>query len=199
MTVTHTPPTEARTPAAQAAAAGGLIGAIGAAVAISSFVLLSDLSLREAMRSPLSITANMIMTIGFAVLALSLPGLGAHSGLPRWTLLTSATACLFIAAIAWGSATFGVVAAGMATDAEWDHPGALVLVAHLPKMVIGAVGFAAVAVTGWRRKAAPRGACLLLGLSAVVALLISTIQPAALLAGLGFAWLARSARTHADT
>jgi len=200
MTVTHAPSTTAHAPAAQVAVvAGGLIGAVGAAAYISSFALLSDLTGREAVRSPLCVTANMLMTLGFAVVALALPSLAAHTRLPRWALLTAAAACLFIAATAWGLATFAVEATRTATDSQWDHPGAFVTVAFLPKMLIGAAGFAALAVTGWRRRAVPRVTCLLLGLTAVVALVLPPHQPTALLAGLGLAWLARSTRPHPET
>ncbi|OHV43433.1 hypothetical protein [Pseudofrankia sp. BMG5.36] len=200
MAATHAPSTAARAQAAQVAVvAGGLTGAVGAAAYISSFALLSDLTGREAVRSPLCVTANMLMALGFAVVALALPALAAHTRLPRWALLTAAAACLSIAAVAWGVATFGVEATRLATDAQWDHPGAFVLVAHLPKMLIGAAGFAALAVTSWRRRAAPRVACLLLGLTAAVALLLPPHQPTALLAGLGLAWLARTARPHSET
>ncbi|ONH25219.1 hypothetical protein [Pseudofrankia asymbiotica] len=199
-TATHLPSTAVRAPAAQVAVvAGGLIGAVGAAAYISSFAVLSDLTGQEAVRSPLCVTANMLMTLGFAVVALCLPALAAHTRLPRWALLTAAAGCLSIAAVAWGAATFGVEAARVATDAQWDHRGAFVLVAHLPKMLIGAAGLTALAVTGWRHRAVPRTACLLLGLTTAVALLLPPYPPTALLAGLGLAWLARTARPHPET
>src|SRR5690606_27845020 len=56
-----------------AVVAGGLAGALGAAAYISSFFLLSDLTGREAVRSPLCVTANVLIALGFLTVALALP------------------------------------------------------------------------------------------------------------------------------
>ncbi|MFI6733139.1 hypothetical protein ACIBI9_09425 [Nonomuraea sp. NPDC050451] len=59
-------------------------------------------------------------------------------------------------------------------------------------MSLCAVGLAALAVAGRRRRGVSRGACVLFLLAALVAMLLSPHQPTALLAGLGLAWAARS-------
>jgi hypothetical protein len=184
-----------RAPAAQVAvAAGALVGAVGAAAYISSFFLLPDLSGREAMSSPLCVTANAVMAIGFAIVTLALPTFGTYTRVPRWAVMTSAAGCLALTVLPWAS----IMAADfvdLVTDAEWDNPGALALAGFLPKIALCGVGFMALAVTGWRRKAASRGACVLLGLTAVVAVLLLPNQPTTLGAGLALSWFARTART----
>ncbi|MDP4505126.1 hypothetical protein [Nonomuraea turcica] len=173
--------------------AGGLIGATGAAAYISSFFLLSDLSGREAVRSPLCVTANVLITIGFVTLALALPALTRPATMPRWVTVTAGLGCAFLAAAAWAMATFGADVAGTVTDAQWDSPGLLALAGLIPKMVLCGLGFAALAVAGWKGRGISRGACVLLILAALAAVLLPPHQPAALLGGLALAWAAKSA------
>jgi hypothetical protein len=186
-----------RVPPAQfAALAGGLLGAVGSAAYISSFFLLHGDTGREAVQSPLCVTANMLMTAGFIALALALPGLTAR--LPRWALLTSAVGCVFVAAIAWADATSGAHFAAQFTDAQWEKlsngSDGRQIAEFLPKILLCGVGFGALAVTGWRRRAISRGACVLLALAALVSLVLMPIPPGALLGGLALAWAARSAQ-----
>jgi hypothetical protein len=175
--------------------AGGLTGAIGAAAAISGVVFLSDLSQREGARSPLSFTANVLIAVGFLITALALAGSSTDLGMPRWAVLLSAAGCAMVSAVAWGMATFGVETAGLVTDKQWEHPGVMLVVAFVPKMILCAAGFGAVAVVGWRTRTWSRGACILLGLAAVVSGLIAPHQPGALVSGLALVWAARSAYT----
>lgn len=188
-----TPATEVGSGAALAIRIGGIVGAVGAAAYLSSFLLLSDLSGREAVRSPLCVTANMLMAVGYATLALSLGGL--HPRLPRWAVGTAAAGCLAVAAVAWGMATFGADVAGWVTDERWDEPGAMSAVAFAPKMLLTGVGFAAVALIGRRRGLFTRGATALLGFAAVVSALPMPHPPGALIGGLALAWAAQSAET----
>ncbi|MGP3955873.1 hypothetical protein ACTWPT_07735 [Nonomuraea sp. 3N208] len=176
-----------------AVVAGGLVGATGAAAYISSFFLLADLSGREAVRSPLCVTANVLITIGFITLALALPAFSGPAKLPRWATITAGLGCAFLAAAAWAMATFGADMAGTVTDAQWEGPGLLAFVGLIPKMLLCGVGFAAIAGAGWRRRGISRGACVLLALAALVAVLLTPHQPAALLGGLALAWAAKSA------
>ncbi|NRQ34020.1 hypothetical protein HII36_19495 [Nonomuraea sp. NN258] len=175
-----------------AVVAGGLVGAMGAAAYISSFFLLSDLSGREAVRSPLCVTANVLITIGFVTVALALPALAGPLRLPRWAAVTAGLGCAFLATIAWAMATIGVDFAGTVTDAQWDSPGLPAFLGVVPKMLLCAVGFAALAVAGWRGRGIPRGACVLLVLAGVVAVLLMPHQPTALLGGLALAWAAKN-------
>lgn len=174
-----------------AVVAGGLVGALGAAAYISSFFLLSDLTGREAVRSPLCVTANVLIALGFLTVALALPPAAGGLRLPRWAAVTSALGCAFLGAVAWGMATFGADMAGMVTDAQWNDPGVAALLGLVPKMLLCLVGFVSLAIAGWRRGGVPRGACVLLLLAGLVALMLPH-QPTALLGGLALAWLARS-------
>jgi len=175
--------------------AGGLIGAIGAAAAISGVAFMSDLSQREHIRSPLSFTANVLIAVGFLITALALAGSSAGFGMPRWAVRVSAAGCVMVAAVAWGIATFGVETARLVTDQQWEHPGVMLVVAFVPKMILCGVGFGTFAVVGWRNRTVSRGACVLLGLGAVVSALIAPHQPGALVSGLALFWAARSAYT----
>lgn len=196
-TIATQPQTAESAPASQVAVvAGALIGAIGAAAFFASIPLLNDLSNREVLLQPLTITSNMMMAVGFSIVALALPSFATHLRLPRWAILTSAAGCVALAAAAWAMGTVAPALAHMLTDAQWDKgPGVLGTVAFLPKGLLCAVGFTAVAITGWRRKVASRGACALLALAALIALLTSPApqKPIALLGGLALAWFARSA------
>jgi hypothetical protein len=175
--------------------AGGLIGAVGAAAAISGVVFMSDLSQREGARSPLSFTANVLVAVGFLIAALALASSSAYLGMPRWAVLLSAAGCVMVSAVAWGIATFGVETARLVTDKQWEHPGVMLVVAFVPKMILCAIGFGTFAVVGWRTRTLPRGACILLGFAALVSGLVAPHQPGALVAGLALAWAARSAHT----
>lgn len=174
-----------------AVAAGGLVGATGGATYISSFVLLSELSGRDAVRSPLCVTANVLMTIGFVMIALALPSLATPPRQPRWITVTVALGCAFLASTAWAMATLGADVAATVTDTQWDNPGMAAFLGLVPKTLLCAVGFLALAVTGWRQRAFSRGACILLALTALAALL-PPHPPAALLGGLALTWAARS-------
>ncbi|MCW2887376.1 MAG: hypothetical protein QOE54_5736 [Streptosporangiaceae bacterium] len=194
---TTQPQTAESAPASQVAViAGALIGAIGAAAFFSSIPLLNDLSNRETLLQPLTITTNIMMAVGFSIVALALPSFATHLRLPRWAILTSAAGCVALAAVAWAMGTIAPALAHMLTDAQWDQgPGVLGTLAFLPKGLLCAVGFTAMAITGWRRKVASRGACALLALAALIALVTSPLpqMPTALLGGLALAWFARSA------
>ena len=194
---TTQPQTAESAPAAQVAVvAGALIGAVGAATRFSSIPLLNDLSNREMLLQPVSITANIMMAVGFSIVALAMPGFSTRLRLPRWAILTTAAGCVALAAAAWGMGTIAPALAHMLTDAQWDQgPGVLGTLAFLPKGLLCAVGFTAMAITGWRREIASRGACALLTFAALIALVTSPAPhlPTALLGGLALAWFARSA------
>ncbi|WP_261574774.1 hypothetical protein [Frankia gtarii] len=64
---------------------------------------------------------------------------------------------------------------------------------YLPKMIVGAAGFAALAVTAWRSHAAPRVAYVFFALTALIALVLTPHQPTALAAGIALPWLAHTA------
>ncbi|MEV1295638.1 hypothetical protein [Pseudonocardia sp. NPDC049635] len=177
-----------------AVVAGGLTTAVGAAAYISSHVLLSGLSGREAVGSPLCVTANLVMTAGLVTLVLALPSFGVRAGLPRAVVAVVVAACVFLAANAWSMGTELAGLTGLVTDAQWDAlDNPMALLSRAPKMVLGLVGFGALAVAGWRRRAFSRGASVLLALGAVVCLL-PPHQPGALVVGVALAWAALTVR-----
>ena len=61
-----------------------------------------------------------------------------------------------------------------------------------PKILLCMVGFIALGIIGWRRRAMPRGACVLLVLAGFVSFLAPP-WPGGILAGPALAWMARSA------
>src|SRR5688500_1655556 len=142
-----TTPVSTAAPAAPAyAVAGGLIGAIGAGAYISSFFVLSDLGGRESVAVPLCITANILMSLVPATMALPLPSLGDYLRVPRWVLFTTALAFLSLSGIALALGTLAADVTNVVTDEQWDSPGALAFAGLLPKMLLGMVGFGALAV-----------------------------------------------------
>jgi hypothetical protein len=184
------------TGARTAVTAAALAGAVACAGVIAGWFTLAGTSQAESSRSPVSIVTCLIAGIAFAVLAATVPALATETRLPRWSLGLASLACAFIALPAW---TFGTViphVAGQVTPAQFDALGKadlqLVLL-YLPAQLLGLVGFVALSVVGWRRGAMSRGACVLLVLAGVAAL-VPDFPPVGLLAGVGLAWLARSAK-----
>ena len=142
----------------------------------------------------------MIPGLAYLVIAVSLPGLAGRTRFPRWALTLAATACGFVAIPAWA---FGSIIAHLATqlpEAQFDavgKPTFLLMLLNLPAMVLGLIAFVTLAIVGWRNRAMSRGACVLLFIAGLVAL-IPDFPPVGLLAGVAFAWTARSSRPVED-
>jgi hypothetical protein len=183
-----------------AVTAAGLAGAVACAGVVASWFLLAGTPQSESVRSPISIVACLIAGLAFAILAATLPGLAAETRLPRWSLGLAGLACAFIAVPAWTFGTLIPHLAGQVTAAQYDALGQAdlsLLLLYLPAQLLSLVGFITLAVVGWRRRAMSRGACVLL-IVAGVAAVIPDFPPVGLLAGVAFAWLARSARADND-
>jgi hypothetical protein len=176
-----------------AVVAAGLVGALGCVAYVLSVVIAPDMTVREAMSSPLVVTANIVVTLAFVALAITVPRL-APDLLPRAVRYLVATYAAFVAAAAWALATLGAHAAGLLTDEEMDRTSVYFDLLQAPKIVLGLVGLTALAVVGWRRRAFSRGAAAVLVLAGVASL-IPPYPPGALLACLGVVWAARSARS----
>ncbi|NUT38179.1 MAG: hypothetical protein HOV79_34450 [Hamadaea sp.] len=178
-----------------AVTASALVGALGSAGYIAGLFLLSGASDAEAQRAPITIVECMIAGLAYVAVAVSLPGLAGVTRLPRWALSLAAAACAFIAVQAWG---FGTLIANLATVLPPDvfaSVGTETLLMNLfllPSMLLSLAGFVALAVVGWRRRAMSRGACVLLIVAGLAALL-GPFPPVGLLAGFALAWTARSA------
>jgi hypothetical protein len=182
------------------AATRGLVVAAGAAATIgcigyiSTIVLLSDLSVRDAARSPLTITSNLIVAAAFAVVAAGLPTLIGAARLPRWAGILATVGCVFVVANAWGTGTLAVHAAGLLTDAQMDQNSGWFTLFQAGQSLPAGIGLFALGFTGWRRRALSRGASALL-IVAGVASLVPAYPPGALLTSLALIWTARTART----
>jgi hypothetical protein len=172
--------------------AAALIGAVGCAGYISTLFLLSDLTIREAARSPLTIASNLIVAIAFAVLAASLPGLRHSTALPGWALIVTAVGCAGITATAWATGTLAVHAAGLLTESQMEQTSIWFDLFQGPQVLPCTVGFLALAIGGWRHHAIPRGAAALLGVAGVLSV-VPAYPPGAIVGALAIAWTAHSA------
>lgn len=178
--------------------AAGVAAAIGCAGYISTIFLLSDPTVRDAARAPLTITASLVVAISFAVLAAGLPTLVNGLRLPRWAGVVAGAGCALVAANAWGTGTLAVPAASLLTDAQMTHESVWFTLLQAGQSLPCAVGFLALAVAGLRRRAFSRGAGVLLLVAGVVSLL-PAYPPGALLAALAVVWIAGSARDTGTT
>jgi hypothetical protein len=179
-----------------AVAAAGVAGAVASAGALAGWFLLSDQSQAQIARSPLTIVEYLITGAAYVALAICLPSLPAGR-LPRWTLYAGALACASIAIQAWAFGTIIAHLAGQVPSQQFDDLGKatfLLLLVRLPLQISGLLAFVALAVAGWRRGAMARGACVLLAVAGLAAL-IGDFPPAGLLAGLALAWTARTTET----
>jgi len=180
-----------------AVTAAALIGALGCAGYIAGIFLFSGSTMAESQRAPLHIVECMLAGLAYVALAVTVPQLAEVTKLPRWALSLTAAGCAFIAVQAW---TYGTVVANLAKilpESAFEDAGKeslLMNLFQLPSMLICLVGYISLAIVGWRRKAMPRGASVLLILAGLVALL-GPFPPVGLLGGLALAWTARSARS----
>lgn len=148
------------------------VGSVLAAVGSIGYISLNSIdSAREAYMHPVGIVSCMVATVGIVVLALGLAQW--RTSLPGWAVMTTAAGLAFTAAGAWFFAT-GIVAIGELTDDELFEDIATqgwMFAIWVPKVVLCLVGFAALAVTGWRSRAIPRPAAAAFGLAAVASLM----------------------------
>ena len=176
--------------------AAGLVGAVASAGYISGVIFSSGMSDAEGQRSPVTVTESLLAGAAYVVLAISLLGLANGTRLPRWPLALSAAACAFVAVQAWTTGTIFAVLASELTETQLDSVDQTSFLFNLfiyPMGVLCLVGYLALAIVGWRRKAMSRGASVLLVLAGLVALL-GPFPPTGLLGALALAWVARSAR-----
>lgn len=173
-------------------ATAALVGVLASAAFIAGFALLSELSFREATRSPYQVAVNVLATLAFGGLAAAIPSLARVIDVPRWTLYVSAAGCAGISAMAWSLATVAPHFTSYVSDEEFLEFSPWLILFPAPKMILGLVGFVAVGVIGWRRRAIPRGAATLLVLAGVASLWWA-YPPGALLGALAFAWIAKTA------
>ncbi|WP_045876512.1 hypothetical protein [Pseudofrankia sp. DC12] len=175
--------------------AAGTAGALASAGFVASVFSLHGMSQAEVARAPVTVTTSLVAGLAYIALALSLPLLAGSIRLPRWVLLTTAVGAAFIAIQAWADGSVIAHVANSVSDDEFDRLGKTTFLLQLNSIPMTAaclVGFVAAGIVGWRRRAMPRGACVLFILAGLVSL-IGTFPPVGLLAGLALAWTARSA------
>ena len=174
--------------------AGSVFAALGALMYISVGVLQTGTS-REDFTSPINIAGSIIAAIGIAIILQALARQRAFG--PSWALTTASAGLLFTAAIAWFNGTGIVAVANGTTDAQFDDIGtsAWIVIMAAPKMILGLVGFLALAVTGWRDRSLSRPASILLALGALASLL-PPFPPGVLLVSIGLILVARDLRAH---
>jgi len=168
------------------------VGSVLTALGSLGYVSLNFVgSAREAYAHPLGVVAGVLATLGVTVLALTL--MRWRVALPGWVVVTAAAAMVGAAIGVWFWSV-GIVGLASNTDdtqfTELAWSPWFIIGMYLPKMLLGLVGFAALAVTGWRTRAVPRLACLAFGLAAVVSL-FPPHPPALLLISLGMFLISR--------
>jgi len=164
---------------------------LSSAAFVAGFVFFPSQSFREGMLTPYSIVNNVVTTLAFAALAMAVPTLRQVLDVPRWALYTSSAAFAAVAAMSWSLATLAPDMAKFVTDSEFDQFTAYLILFPLPKMILGLVGFTALGLSGWRRRAIPRGAAALLILAGIASLWWA-YPPGAFLGALAFAWIVKT-------
>ena len=190
----HQAPGADAVPASGAVAAAALAGALSSAAFVAGFVFFPSQSFRAGMLTPYSIVNNVVTTLAFASLALTVPTLRRVLDVPRWALYLSSAAFAAVAAMSWSLATLAPHMATLVSDSEYDEFTTYLILFPLPKMILGLVGFTALGVSGWRRRTIPRGAAALLILAGVASLWWA-YPPGALLGALAFAWIVKAFET----
>ena len=126
---------------------------------------------REVYALPLSAATSAIATLGLVILGITVARW--RVDLPAWARTVTAAGLFMTAASSWFFAT-GIVAFAQATDDKtFDEVGAStwIMVMTLPKMLLCLVGFATLAVSGWRNRTLPRPASVALAVAALLSLI----------------------------
>jgi uncharacterized membrane protein YdcZ (DUF606 family) len=176
----------------------GLVGALGSGGFIAGLFVLHGLSNAQMQRAPVTVIACLVAGLAYVAMAISLPGLAGGTKVPRWVLSTAAVGCAFIAIQAWADGSVIAHVASSVSDDEFDRLGKSTFLLQLlsaPMIAACLVGFVALGIVGWRRRAMSRGACVLLILAGLVSL-TGSFPPIGLLAGLALAWTARTAHAR---
>jgi len=126
---------------------------------------------REIYALPLSAATSAIATLGLVIL-----GIGVvrwRVALPAWARTVTAAGLIMTAATSWFFATGIVAFAEETNDRTFDGVGAStwIMVMTLPKMLLCLIGFATLAVSGWRSRTLPRLASVALAVAALFSLI----------------------------
>jgi hypothetical protein len=125
---------------------------------------------REVYALPLSAATSAIATLGLVILGIGIARW--RVDLPAWALTLTSAGLIMTATTSWFFGTGIVAIAEHTNDKTFDDVGmsGWIMAMTLPKMVMCLVGFAALAVAGWRNKALPRLAAAALALGALLSL-----------------------------
>jgi hypothetical protein len=152
---------------ATALAVGSVLTVLGSIAYIS----LNSGTPRDSFSNPVSTVAGAVVTVGAVVLALTLAKW--RTALPAWALMVAAAGLVIVAANAWFQATGIRAISDHTTDQEFERlifEAPWIFVMHVPKMVLGLVGYVALGVAGWRQRSLPRSSSVLLVLAGVASL-----------------------------
>ena len=147
------------------------VGSVLAVLGSVAYISLNGGTPREAFSNPLGTVGGVIATVGVVVLALTLAKW--RTTLPAWALMVAAAGLVIVAANAWFQATGIRAISDHTSDAEFERlifEASWIIVMHVPKMVLGLVGFITLGVAGWRQRSLPRASCVLLVLAGVASL-----------------------------
>jgi hypothetical protein len=150
-----------------ALAVGSVLAALGSIV----YITLNSGTPRDSFSNPLSTVAGAVATVGAVALALTLARW--RTTLPAWGLMVAAAGLVIVAANAWFEATGIRAISDHTTDQEFGRlifEAPWIIAMHVPKMVLGLVGFIALGLAGWRQRSLPRVPSVLLVLAGVVSL-----------------------------
>lgn len=187
----HTSAVHLETPRpTRALAVAGVLTALASAAFIASFPFYPDDSFNEVIRSPYVVTVNLLAASGLMGIAVLLPSALAGR-VPGWVRYVAAAAAGAAATLPWTMGTFAADLARYVTEEELNDLGVLAVVAGLPKMLLGLVGFVALGVLGRRRGIFGRPVAGLF-VVAGVASLMWPYPPAGVLGGLAVLGLARA-------
>ena len=191
-TVTTAAPSATRGLSA-ATALGSVLLAVGSLGYIAAGALSGDGPGRAGYLHPLNAPACLLAAVGATVLALVLAA-WRPSGLPTWATQLAAVGMVFTAASAWVSGTLLVGLAETMPDDESflaSSASGWGMAFFLPKAVL-VVAFAALAIVGWRSRALPRVAGVVLVLAGLLSLW-PPFPPAGVLTALAFYLISRQA------
>ncbi len=144
------------------------VGSVLAALGSIAYISLNSGTPRDSFSNPVSTVANAVATVGVVILALTLARW--RTTLPAWALMVSAAGLVIVAANAWFQATGIRAISDHTTDQEFEQlifEASWIIVMHVPKMVLGLVGFIALGLAGWRQRSLPRASSVLLVLAGV--------------------------------
>jgi hypothetical protein len=152
---------------ATALAVGSVLATLGSIV----YITLNHGTPRDSFSNPVSTVANAVATVGVVILALTLARW--RTTLPAWALMVAAAGLVIVAANAWFQGTGIRAISDHTTDQEFERlifEASWIIVMHVPKMLLGLVGFIALGLAGWRQGSLPRASSGLLVLAGVVSL-----------------------------